>query len=905
LAKKSRPAVSLTTAQRLGSLVKCARDIMRKDKGLNGDLDRLPLLTWLLFLKFLDDHEQVREERAKLKREKYRPVIEPPYRWRDWAAKEDGISGDALKHFINQDEVTRPDGSKQPGLLAYLRGLQSSNGDDRRDVVASVFAGVTNRMESGYLLRDVINKVNGIHFDSTEEIHTLGHLYESMLKEMRDAAGDSGEFYTPRPLVRFMVEVVNPRLGETVLDPACGTGGFLVESFQHLEKQCRTVQDRRVLQQASILGNEAKPLPYMLAQMNLLLHGLESPQIMKGNSLAQKLTHITEADRVDVILTNPPFGGEEERGILGNFPEDKQTAETALLFLQLIMRKLRATPKPGRAAVVVPNGTLFGDGVCARIKQELLTKFNLHTIVRLPNGVFAPYTSIPTNVLFFDRTGPTTEIWYYEQPLPEGRKQYTKTFPIQFEEFGDCVQWWADRKENERAWRVPAETIRTNNCNLDRKEPARQTGFGAPAARAAGRGHPPEGAADRGDHAGDQGTPGDEAMSRWPMVTLGEVLAKSEEWVPIHPGQWYKEVTVRLWGKGAVLRRELLGAQIAASNRLKVHADDFIISRIDARNGASALIPADLDGAVVSNDFPVFKPVPDRLWPKYLGWIGKTRHFIDLCKAASEGTTNRVRLKENRFLATVIPLPPLADQRRLVERIDALATKVEEARQLRSTVDQQTEAFTHSLLNQVYEAQSAVWGVAALGEVCSGITDGTHLTPSFVEKGVKFIFVGNVSSGHLHFNACKYVSPEYYGKVAPSRQPRRGDVLYSAVGATLGMPALVDCDEPFCFQRHVAIIRPDPRRRDSRYLWFMLRSGTLFKRAWSSITGTAQPTVPLKAIRVLPIPVPTVREQQRIVGYLENVQSNGDTLSRCQLETSTELNAMLPAILHQAFHGEP
>lgn len=209
-----------------------------------------------------------------MKREKYRPALDPPYRWRDWAAKEDGISGDDLKDFINLDEAVRLDSSKGPGLLAYLRGLQSGNGDDRRDVIASVFAGVSNRMESGYLLRDVINKVNGIHFDSTEEIHTLGHLYESMLKEMRDAAGDSGEFYMPRAVVRFMVQVVNPRLGETVLDPACGTGGFLVESFLHLEKQCRTVQGRRVLQDKSILGNEAKPLPYMLAQMNLLLHGL-------------------------------------------------------------------------------------------------------------------------------------------------------------------------------------------------------------------------------------------------------------------------------------------------------------------------------------------------------------------------------------------------------------------------------------------------------------------------------------------------------------------------------------------------------------------------------------------------------------------------------------------------------
>jgi type I restriction enzyme M protein len=451
-AKKSQPP--LTTAQQLGSIIKSARDIMRKDKGLNGDLDRLPMLTWIMFLKFLDDVEYIREQESALSGARFRRAIEPPYRWRDWAARPEAITGDELIAFVNNDKAIRPDGTEGPGLFAYLRNLQGAEGGDRRDVIATVFKGVINRMVNGYLLRDVINKINGIHFTSSEEIHTLGHLYESMLKEMRDAAGDSGEFYTPRAVVRLMVALTDPRIGETVLDPACGTGGFLVEAYQHLEKQCRTVQQREALQRQSIFGGEAKPLPYLLAQMNLLLHGLESPQIDPGNSLRFPLREIGDKERVDVILTNPPFGGEEERGILSNFPDDKQTAETALLFLQFIMRKLRRQPKPGRAAVVVPNGTLFGDGVCARIKEELLRDFNLHTIVRLPNGVFAPYTSIPTNLLFFDRSGPTKEIWYYEQPLPEGRRQYTKTAPIQYEEFADCLKWWANREENEHAWRI-------------------------------------------------------------------------------------------------------------------------------------------------------------------------------------------------------------------------------------------------------------------------------------------------------------------------------------------------------------------------------------------------------------------------------------------------------------------
>jgi type I restriction enzyme M protein len=275
--------------------------------------------------------------------------------------------------------------------------------------------------------------------------------------------------------VRFMVEVTDPQLGETVLDPAAGTGGFLVEAFSHMSKQVKTVGDRKRLQEKSLYGGEPKSLPYLLCQMNLLLHGLDAPQIDSGNSLRFKLSEIGEKERVDVILTNPPFGGEEEKGIQGNFPDDKQTNETALLFLQLIMRKLHrqqtTANRPARAAVVVPNGTLFGDGVCARIKEELLKEFNLHTIVRLPNGVFAPYTSIPTNLLFFDRSGPTKDVWYYEHPLPEGRKNYSKTSPIQHEEFGSCQEWWRKREESDRAWKVPVDELLSNNCNLDRKNP--------------------------------------------------------------------------------------------------------------------------------------------------------------------------------------------------------------------------------------------------------------------------------------------------------------------------------------------------------------------------------------------------------------------------------------------------
>jgi type I restriction enzyme M protein len=475
---RTKNAASQTTAQRLDSIVKSARKTMRKDKGLNGDLDRLPVLTWIMFLKFLDDMERVHEDEAELAGQAFHPAIEAPYRWRDWAADKDGITGPDLLSFINADETTRPDGTRGPGLFTYLRSLRGQNGGrDRRDVIATVFRGVSNRMESGYLLRDVINLIDAIHFDSSEEIQTLGRLYETLLREMRDAAGDSGEFYTPRAVVRFMVERIDPKIGETVLDPACGTGGFLTEAYTHMAKQADTVEKREQLQNGSLIGIEPKSLPYLLGQMNLLFHGLEAPEIDPGNALRFRLTDIGERDRVDVILTNPPFGGEEEAGILSNFPDDRRTAETALLFLQLIVRRLKRAGK-GRAGVVVPHGVLFGDGVAARIKADLLERFNVHTVVRLPEGVFAPYTDIATNIIFFDTSGPTTDIWYWEQPAPEGRKKYSKTAPLQLADLADLAVWWDNRADDPRAWKVSAaglikrdEAGQIKAVNLDLKNP--------------------------------------------------------------------------------------------------------------------------------------------------------------------------------------------------------------------------------------------------------------------------------------------------------------------------------------------------------------------------------------------------------------------------------------------------
>ena len=457
-----RVKLPLSSREQLNATIKSVRDLLRKDAGLAGDTDRLPQLTWLLFLKNLDDFEYAREEELG---EEYEPVIAHPYRWRDWAAvadKTQRLTGDELLDFVNND------------LIPYLARVSGSGKHDIRTITGTIFQGTYNRVRSGYILREVVDKLSSINFNSSEDIHAVSHFYESMLREMRDSAGDAGEFYTPRPVVRFIIDRLAPKLGERILDPACGTCGFLVEAYEHLRESARSPELHRQLQD-SLMGIEKKSMPYLLGVMNLLLHGIEYPNIVERNALSSNIRQIRDAERVDVVATNPPFGGEEERGILNNFPEGMRTSETTLLYFQYVMAVLK---RPGgRCGIVLPNGFLFGGGVAAEVKRQLLNRFKLHTIVRLPNGVFTPYTGIPTNLVFFEACEPdreepcTREVWYYELSLPKGRNNYSKTKPLQFEEFAECIAWWDKREENERAWKVPVEQILANECNLDIKNP--------------------------------------------------------------------------------------------------------------------------------------------------------------------------------------------------------------------------------------------------------------------------------------------------------------------------------------------------------------------------------------------------------------------------------------------------
>ena len=454
----TKPPVQNVQA-RLQAVINQSRQIMRKDAGLNGELDRLPQLAWLLFLKAFDDLEEGREALE----DGYRPVLPEDLRWHSWAAGSD-VTGEPFLRFVNDD------------LLPTLRQLRGSGKPgDPRDTLARVFQDTANRMLSGHLLRQLVDQVNKVEFSHRDEMNAMAVFYETMLREMRDAAGDSGEFYTPRPLIRFIVEQVDPRPGELVLDPAAGTGGFLIEAYKHMTAGEVSATDvERV--KGGLWGIEKKPMPHLLGQMNLLLHGIDRPRFVEQNSLNLPLSEIRRSG-VDVVLTNPPFGGEEEQSVQENFPVQLRTAETAWLFLQSVMARIERSPH-GRCGIVVPNSVLFLDtGVGAKIKAELMSKFNLHTVLRLPNGVFAPYTIIPSNVLFFEK-GKQGPVWFYEVPAPDGRKNYTKTKPMRYEEFADCATWWGGRERksrvaNERAWRVDADSIRDSGYNLDQHNPHR------------------------------------------------------------------------------------------------------------------------------------------------------------------------------------------------------------------------------------------------------------------------------------------------------------------------------------------------------------------------------------------------------------------------------------------------
>ncbi len=434
----------------IGNFVKKMRDITRLDQGINGDAQRIEQLAWMLFLKVYDD----REFDWEFNDPEYTSILPEEYRWRNWADTSDGkgLKGDDLLRFVDTE------------LIPTLKNLPiPANCERRKSIVKTVFTDIHNYMKDGVQLRELISEINTCDFNDPKEAHAFGFIYETILKNLQ-SAGSSGEFYTPRALTDFMAQHVGLKLGDTVADFACGTGGFLNAARTYLEGQARTNKDQAILAR-SFFGTEKKPLPFVLCVTNLMLNGIDEPNITYGNSLIKSTGDYTEKDKFDVILMNPPYGGSEQPFIQQNFPGNMRSAETADLFLILIMARLK---EAGRAAVIIPDGFLFGDGNKEEIKKALLKNFNLHTIVRLPGSVFAPYTNITTNLLFFDGKGPTKETWFYRVDMPEGYKHFSKTKPMLLEHLSELDAWWGNRREIEnKARKFSREELEALGCNFD------------------------------------------------------------------------------------------------------------------------------------------------------------------------------------------------------------------------------------------------------------------------------------------------------------------------------------------------------------------------------------------------------------------------------------------------------
>jgi len=457
----------------IGGVIKSIQQIMWQDTGLNGDAQRIEQLGWMLFLKIFSD----KDKELELLDDNYISPIPDQFHWvkekGNWAGDDEGMTGDELLEFVDRK------------LFPALRNLDLSTGNKRALIVREVFEGNNNYMKSGINIRKVLNKLNEIDFNIAKDRHAFGELYETILKDLQ-SAGKSGEFYTPRAITQFITDVVNPQLGEKVLDPACGTGGYLTCAIEHLKKQAQTVEQRKSIEE-NIAGWEYKPLPYLLATTNLILHDIEVPNIRFGDALDQPLSSFTERHRVNVILANPPFGGIVANGNESNFPQTFRTKESADLFLILMIHLLK---QGGRAGIVLPDGSLTGDGVKQRVREKLLRDCNLHTIIRLPNSVFQPYATVATNLLFFEKGNhssshksdsingsdsfATREVWYYEHRLPEGQKSYSKTKPIQPKEFAPIKKWWNHREESDVCWKVDIKTIIERGYDLDIKNPTKQ-----------------------------------------------------------------------------------------------------------------------------------------------------------------------------------------------------------------------------------------------------------------------------------------------------------------------------------------------------------------------------------------------------------------------------------------------
>lgn len=633
----------------VGAVISSIRNIMRQDRGISGDAQRLEQLGWMLFLKIMDDKDQELE----VIKDNYVSVIPEKFQWRNWALNPEGITGDELINFIDSNEPTNK------GLFLSLREIKSSTNPKRAMLVKEVFDGTNNYMKSGYEMRKVINKLNEIDFTKSEDKHVFGNIYESILQELRDA-GNKGEYYTPRAVTQLMTMMTDPKLGEKVLDPAAGTGGFLTAAIDHVrDTYVKTVDDETLLQN-SITGWELKPVAYVLGLTNLILHEIDVPDYHYIDSLKKEYNSISKKDQVDVILANPPFGASISDGVETNFPSNFRSKESAQLFLAMMVQLLNSK---GRAAVVLPDGCVKGDG--ARIRERLLQTCNLHTIIKLPETAFFPAT-VSTNLLFFEKGEPTRDIWYYQHKFPEGQKSYSKTKPIDFKEFDELIAWWHNRKLQENAWKINVKDLIDFDLDIKNQVITEKSKIDVPSTI---------------ERIKIESQSINRLISGFEIRAISNnneikpirsFLKRVKNPIDIEDDKTYKRVTIKTNHNGISLRDEEIGIKIGTKKQFTVKPNQFLLSKIDARNGAFGIVPIDLNDAIITGNFwtyDVDKSIVDINWFLY---FTESHHFIEICKTASTGSTHRKYLDETKFLNHKIKVPSLKEQKAIVGHIQKI-----------------------------------------------------------------------------------------------------------------------------------------------------------------------------------------------------------------------------------------
>src|SRR3989344_2747394 len=629
---------------------------MRQDPGTTGALQYVEQFSWLLFLKVYEEIENEHEAKAAFEEKKYERNISSDFRWSVWTGKDKYLTGPDLLTFV------------QSKLFPHLRGL---SGNRAKEIIGEIFNNTQNRMEDGYILREVVDVMAGVDFFSDEDSFAISSIYEGLFSRMKSSEiKPLSEFHTPRVIARFMTEMVAPKLGQTVYDPCNGPAGFLTEAYHFMRPQAKTIADNEKLQKETYYGKELKSLPFVLGMMNMILNGIAAPNIRKTNTLSINLFNL--AEKYDNILTNPPFSG-TVRGIESNFPYP--SAQTEILFLQHCMRSLK---EGGRCAIVFPEGVLFEnqDSSYTNTKKELLQNFNLHHIVRLPKGAFAPYTPINTNILFFQKTGPTKQIHFYELPIPDGRKNFTKTKPITNEHFDELKKLWNTTETTDRSWVISADEVVKRNYSLDFRHPNRSSIVELPNSKeiiklVRDSFELMEGLFDEIE----------QYLLRhidceYEEYTLSKLLLRRKDKISIEDRQVYKRVTVKMDGKGIVLRDKVRGDGVGTKNQFVISQGHLLMSKIDARNGAFGIVPKELDGAIITGNFWDYEVNTDLLNPDFFAFLTQTNSFLDFCIGSSRGATNRQYLEERLFLAQKIKIPKdIKIQGKIVENINGLALR--------------------------------------------------------------------------------------------------------------------------------------------------------------------------------------------------------------------------------------